>query len=532
MRYNNEQLCRRFEKIKSDRAVIESHWQDLAKFFLPERTATLIQSVPGQKFDSTVYDSTGFHALQVAAAGLHGYLTNPTDRWFSLGVPGQDSGEAQEWLHYVEEDIFDTLNRSTFSEQVHEAYLDLFCFGTTAFYEQEIPGGEVSFHTRPMSEIFIVEGEDGQVDTVFRSFEMTARQAYQRWGKECGDSAMRHMTANKPDETVEYLHVVLPREEREYGKKDKYNMPIASVWLDYKTKKVVSEGGYEDMPFFTPRYSKTSGNVYGYSSCMVGLSDMKMLNAMVKTSIKAAQKLVDPPVILPNDGFMLPFKTTPGAVNFKNVGLNESFEVLQIPHQLPVGLEMEERRRQMIQGIMFTDLFLMLAQLKDKQMTAREVTERVNERMIVLSPVLGRIMREMLKPVIMRTFNIRYRNGRIPPPPAEIEGLESTIEFISPLAMAQKMAKSNQINELMGTLLSMAQGLPGLVKLIDEIKVGRELAKVYNQSNLLRSDDELQEIAQKEAEMMQMQQGLEMAKQGADVAKGLAEVEKMTNESR
>lgn len=524
---DTKKLCTRFNKIKSTRAPIESHWQDLSKYFLPTRYGTLVKQVPGQKFDTDIYDTTGMHSLQIAASGIHGYLTNPSDRWFALNVEGDTDGEGDAWLHTVEERMFQAINKSNFNEQIHELYLDLICFGTGAFYVQESdsPDYDALFYTRPISEIFISESEEKVVDTVFRLTELTARQARQRWGKDAGETVQHLLDANKPDDMVEFLHVVMPREEREQGKKDKLNMPFASIWIDYKKKNKISEGGYREFPFMVPRYSKTAGHDYGYSPCMISLPEQKMLSKMSETTLKAAQKLVDPPIVLPDDGYLLPLDTTPGAVNFKNPSLQGEMDVLQIPHQLPIGLEMEENRRQMIRTQLFTDLFLMLSSLRDKQMTATEVNERVSERLIVLAPVLGRLSKELLKPTLERLFNIMLRNNRVPKPPASLQGRGTEIEFISPLAQAQKSAKVGTIQQMLMTIMNAAQALPDILDMVDIDKVGEEMGKVYNLQHLLRSDAEVRKIREQRQQQMQQAQMMESAERMAKTGKDVAEAE-------
>jgi len=519
-------LCKRFKKISSDRAVIESHWQDISRHFLPERYSTLVKQVPGQQFDTNMYDTTGMHALQIMASGIHGYLTNPSDRWFMLSVGEGYGAETDKWLNRVSQLIFDTLNQSNFSEQIHEAYLDLVSFGTASFYVQEGTGEEdVVYYARPIAEIYLLENSSGQVDTVFRKVEMTARQAKQRFGDNPGETASKALKANKPEEDIEYLHVVLPREERDTKKKDSSNMPFASVWIDHKTSEQVSEGGYREFPFMIPRYSKTTGHAYGYSPCMLALPEVRMCQEMSKTLLKAAQKLVDPPIVLPDDGYLLPFDTTPGAVNFKNASVQSDLDVLQLPHQLPIGDDMLNQRRKQIRDLLFTDLFLMLAALRDKQMTAKEVAERVSERMIILAPVLGRLTRELLKPVIERTLSILFRAGKIPEPPAELQGQETQVEFISPLAQAQKSAKVGSINEMMMIVSQMAAAIPEVIDTINGEEVVREIGAVYNLQHLLRSDKEVEEIQQMRKEAQQRQMMLEQGLEASRIGKNAAESE-------
>ena len=82
-------------------------------------------------------------------------------------------------------------------------------------------------------------------------------------------------------------------------------------------------------------------------------------------------------------------------------------------------------------------------------MTAAEVAERRQEKMLLLGPVLQRLKTELLDPLIERTYYILLRQGEIPPAPDYLNGLEMHVEYISTIAQAQRA----------GMLEPLAQGL-------------------------------------------------------------------------
>ena len=103
-------------------------------------------------------------------------------------------------------------------------------------------------------------------------------------------------------------------------KRTRQNMPIASVYVLCKDEIILEESGYEEMPVLAPRWSKASGEVYGRGPGMATLPDVKMLQQMSKTIIKAAQKVVDPPLQLEDDSVILPVRTIPGGLNYRRAG--------------------------------------------------------------------------------------------------------------------------------------------------------------------------------------------------------------------
>ena len=186
-------------------------------------------------------------------------------------------------------------------------------------------------------------------------------------------------------------------------------MPFESVYLEYKNGNELSVSGFKEFPFVVPRYLKASHEIYGRSPAMTALPDVKMLNEMSKTTIKAAQKQVDPPLLVPDDGFLLPVRTVPGGLNFYRSGTRDRIEPLNIGANNPLGLNMEEQRRDAIRAVFYVNQLMMQ---QGPQMTATEVIQRNEEKMRLLGPVLGRLQSELLKPLIDRVFNILLRNNQ------------------------------------------------------------------------------------------------------------------------
>lgn len=529
MNISVDNLIKRFDSIKSARSNWEDHWQDCADYCLPQKaTITNIRS-PGTKLKTDIYDTTAIQSAQIFAAGLHSYLTNPASRWFALEMKNKglmDISAVKDWLKVCEDIIFAHFNSSNFNQVIHEDYIEFGIFGTSCLYEEEDDEDGIAFFVRPISEIYLLENKKGRIDTIYRSFSFTARQAYQQWGKDSGQKVLDLIEAQKVEEKLNFLHIILPREERDTRKKDARNMPFSSIYIEPTTRKILSEGGYEEFPFFIGRCYKVSDSEYAYSPASMSLADIKMLNTMSRDILNAAQKTLNPPVILPHDGYLLPFNTSAGAINYKfSVSPDDKVETLQINREINLSLEMENQRRASIRSAFFGDLFLMLAGLPERDRTATEIAERVSERMLILGPILGRLMHEKLDPIINRTFNILMRNKRLPPPPDEVVGYEYKVEYISPLAKAQRAVETKSFNDLMMAVGAMAQMNPEVLDNIDMDKIVKRLAASTNTADVLRSDDHIKALRAQRAQAIQTQQAIEQFKTGSEGAKTVAEAE-------
>ena len=325
------------------------------------------------------------------------------------------------------------------------------------------------------------------------------------------------MEKKDPYQEIEIIHAVYPRADFNPNKKDKKNMPFESVYMEYKNKNELSVSGFKEFPFVVPRYLKASHEIYGRSPAMTALPDVKMLNEMSKTTIKAAQKQVDPPLLVPDDGFLLPVRTVPGGLNFYRSGTRDRIEPLNIGANNPLGLNMEEQRRDAIRAVFYVNQLMMQ---DGPQMTATEVIQRNEEKMRLLGPVLGRLQSELLKPLIDRVFNILLRNNQLPQAPEFLSGQDIEIEYVSPLAKAQKSTELQSIMraiEILGSLANVAPvfdyiNFDNLVKHLAEIVgVPQKLLKSQSQVTAERQQAQQQE-------QMQMQQVQQMAKAGGDIA--------------
>ena len=514
-------IMARFDRLKTGRQNWETHWQEVADFMQPRKADVTKTRSKGDKRTERIFDSSPLQAVELLAASLHGMLTNPSTPWFSLRYKDQgldQDDEAKLWLEGVTETMYTAFNRSNFQQEIFELYHDLITFGTAAMFIEEDQTDLLKFSTRHINEIYITENDKGRIDTVYRKFKITLRAAAQQFGTFLSEEAKTKVEKD-PFDDIEILHAVYPRIEFDPTKKDKENMEFESVYLEYKNGNELSVGGFVEFPFVVPRYLKASHEIYGRSPAMTALPDVKMLNEMSKTTIKAAQKQVDPPLLVPDDGFLLPVRTVPGGLNFYRSGTRDRIEPLNIGANNPLGLNMEEQRRNSIREVFYVNQ-LMLQQ--GPQMTATEVIQRNEEKMRLLGPVLGRLQSELLKPMIDRCFAILLRNNQFAQAPEFLSGQDIEIEYVSPLAKAQKSTELSSITraiEILGSLSNVAPvfdyiNFDALVKHVaDLVGVPQKVLKLQSQVNAER-----EQAAQQQEQMAQMQQLQQVAKAGGDIA--------------
>jgi hypothetical protein len=526
-------LVKRKGKLKAQRGTWETHWQDLSNYVLPNSADFSLRRSKGDKRTTLLYDSTGVHANEMLAAGLHGMLTNPASNWFSLRIKddSQNIGgdfEAKQWLEDTTNAVMAEISAPSvaFPSHIHEYYLSLCSIGTACMFVGEPATREgISFRSIHVDEIFIAENADGIIDTVFRGFKMTVRQIVQKWGEESLSPRIKRMYEKQEfEKEIDLLHCVYPREDVDRSKKAATMLPVASVYIDEKEHHVLAEGGFDEMPYMVSRWAKTVGEVFGRSPAMTALPDIKMLQEIMKTTIKAAQKIVDPPLLVPDDGVLGPIRTIPGGLNYYRASSGARIEPLLTGGNIGISYEMMTDLRERIRTTFFLD---QLQFQGAPRMTATEVIERTERTLRLLGPTLGRLQSEFLGPMIERIYGVLSRGGRLPEPPQSVAEQELRIEYVSPLARAQRQSETQGIMrtlEFIGPIAGMDPQAAQLIKGADTVRHIAELNGVPPM--LLKSNEELMEEAkaQQEAQaaqqqMMQGAQVMDMMQKGANVAK-------------
>jgi len=525
---NAAMLVDRFSTLKTTRSTWESHWQEIADYMLPRKADITTQRTRGDKRNEVIFDGTAIHALELLGSSLHGMLTNAASPWFTLAFRDSEltqDDEAQEWLDSVTADMYTAFNRSNFQQEVQELYQDLISFGTSAMFVSADDKNMVRFNTRHIKEIYIAENEKGQVDTVFRLFTISARAAVNLFGENNVGADILNKFKKDVYADVDLLHVVMPRDTYDESKEDAQNMPFKSCYVDPNDVHMISEGGFREFPYVVPRYLKASYEIYGRSPSMNALPDVKMLNKMSEVAIKAGQKQIDPPLMIPDDGFMLPIRTVPGGLNFYRSGSRDRIEPLNIGANNPITLNMIQDRQLAVQKTFYVDQLLTS---QGGNMTATEVLQRNEEKMRLLGPVLGRLQSELLQPLIERVYKILERQGVFKPAPEILAQQDVEIEYVSPLAKAQKSGDLNTVMrgvEIFGAISQFAPVLDyldtdGLAKYVQKV-LGLPAAVMKSDAQVQQLRNERQQQQQAQAEQEQQMQQAEAAGAAAPMVKAV-----------
>ncbi len=521
-----EAHIKRWKKWVGERANWDTYADDVATYVSP-RKSILTKDAPGTQNTQHIYDTTGQRAAQFCASGIYSY-TVQGHQWFSMRPRNRElakNDEVKRWFNHVTEILLGHIMSSSFPRAIYEGLQDFVSMPSMCIYLEEGGREVLNFQTFAFGSYVVANNSDGIVDTIYRSFKFTPRQAMQKWGEGKLHAKVVEMAKDerKCDEQLEFLHCVYPRAEYDAEKIDKLNMPFASEYIDVKNKHCVSEGGYEEFPYFVGRFNKNPEEVYGHSPGMDVLPEIRSVNKMKQTILVAGEKMVSPAWLIPDDGVTnFKFSSAPNRLNYwrANTVGGAKPEPIQIESNLPVGLELLQDERSMINNAFFLDLFNMLAQ-RDETMTATEVLQRVEEKLNQFAPTWANLQAEIFGPIINRAFGILARRGAFPPPPEELlQDASYDVTYLSKIALASEALKARSFFQFVEAITPIMQVNPEFASAFSDTvnasKTIRDLA--YNMGlpmDWTYSEAEAEERAQARAQAQQQAMALQNAETAA-----------------
>lgn len=536
-------LLARQRRLMSSRRPWESHWQELGELFLPRRADFTRKSAPGQKRTESQFDGVPVQAARGLAASLDGLLKPKTQRWFSLRATDPEINEVEEvglWLQEVEDRMYTAIYDpdARFLQRSNEVDLDLVVFGTgVLFIGERVGTGRLSFRSHHLRDVCVAENADGDIDTIFRQFTLSARQAAQRWGEESLGKATREaLRENKPDEPFDFLHVVTPRKDRDRTKRNRINLPFMSVFIDVKSEHRITEGGFHEFPYVVPRWDTATDEIYGRSPAMVALPDAHTLNQIGKTLLRAGHKVVDPPLLAPDDGVQSVPRTWPGGITYYDADLlartggRPPLFPLNTGANLPVGREMQNDVREQVWGAFFRNVLQL--PVAGPQMTATEIIERRAEFMRVIGPTFGRLEADYTGPMVERVFNVMKRAGMLPAPPDILAATSGVrFEYASPITKAQQQIEAASLQKTVQDLQAVISSDPTALQNFDSDRIVRDVAEANGlPRRWLKPTDQVAAVRDGQAQAAEAEsqtQGLERLVEGTSKAAGIPGVSQL-----
>lgn len=550
LRLDKKKYVAKVKALHEKREQFITRWKAIRDYQLPyigEFEDTDDETNAARRKDKHIYHSVAWEANQIFSAGVMSGLTPPARKWFRLAFSDQGLSN-QEGIGALLDQRVEIMNnvlaKSNFYNVIHSCYLEL-AFGQAplAIFPDTKYG--VHFKTFTVGTYMLEDGPDGAINTFVHKYRMTAQQLADKFGLENLPHNIRHELATSSGMAKKYkvIWMVEPNRMTVPDKLFSFYKPYLSLyWLEQSdADEWLYIGGFDEFPVPVARYLVTGSDTYGKGPGWFAEGDAKGLQLLEKDDITAVELGVKPPMLATADNALKGINLVPGGKTYSAQpdAVKPLFNVaLNLEHLQQKIVDLENR----IKRAYNADLFLMLNNMEDKTMTAREVLERTQEKLTQLGPVVQRLQFEFLSPIIERVYNILDRAGVFPQPEdrelAEfLANEEIKIEYISPLEQAQKISGITNIEQLMQFTGQLAQFDQAVLDKIDFIEVVNKYAEMIGTpDSIRRSDKEFEEIQaqkqqqqQQQEQMMQMQQMAQTAAPAAQAAKNIAEATREPN---
>lgn len=509
------------------RSVWENEWTELSPFFNPRRSffnSDYPTDEDGKPVSDQIYDTACYLDARTMRDGLVGYNVGPRIRWAKLvlTVPElMDLPFVKDWLEQCENALYKIWSSSNFYSASSEMILDAITIGT-ATMSVETTDRRMQFHysCRHPRETYISESE-GIVNCWYRRMWLRGSDMLKRYTEpQLGSTIYKQCQDKKTDRGFLIHNFLHPRGgdyQQSYG-------PTGRRWksvefMDAKegdSEAFLRETGFFQPPLMTWRYEKNAQEQYGRSPAMMAKWEAMRTNEVGRTMTEKVQLDVERPLNVP-DELRGTERIMPWGLNYYKAD-NRKIEPWDLGGSYPIGIDWLDRLEQRSHEHFHSDLFKMLSQA-ERQMTAREINERMGEKVALLSSPLTGQNSEMLAPMIKRDFHAAMRLGWLPRPPAALVkmNVDIDIEFIGPLAQAQQTYhQSHNLNAALGTINAYvsASGHAEAWDNIDGDVLTRRVAETEGvDQDIIREVTVRDKLRAERAKRQQQQQQLDQAKQ-------------------
>lgn len=537
---------RRLGRLRAERSDWMTYWYDLGLHTMPQLPRIFRSDrndANKYKFDSLL-DNCATRSVQTLSAGLMAGMTSQARPWFKLRTKRRELNDSLDVRRYFDE--VEILMRSVFNEsnvydRLPQIYEELGIFGTSATLLLSDFDTVIRMYPLNVGEYCLAQDWQGRIVTVYREFERTVGEVVKEFGYENCSAYVQDQYDNRElDNWVRLLHVVEPRsdQDRDLASPSRENMPWRSVYMEQsdQSRWILRESGFMKMRVLAPRWQVNGNDIYGRSPAMTALGDIMQLQHEQMRKAQAIDYQTLPPLQVPSSmkdrGLD---EQLPGGRSYYDPatiitndqvgpqgGIRTAFEV-QLEIQ-PLLLDIEDIRLR-IKKAFFEDLFLMLATRgTDGTMTATEVIERQEEKLLMIGPVLQKLSTELLEPLIEITYEQMGMAGILPPLPEELQGEDYEIEFVSILAQAQHQVGIAGIQQYMGDLLVVAERHPEVMDNVNIDEWARLLAEMRGvPGQMLVDKADVDMLREARAQAQAAQEQVAMAQQQASTVKDLSQ---------
>lgn len=536
------EIIRTQARLEADKSTYNAHCQEVARYVIPRLDEFFRDHITmGEKRTQYQYDSTPSLALERFSAIINSLVTPRGSYWHGILPEDEELIEDHDtmvWCEKVRNYLFRLRYGSgcNFAAQIHECYESMGAFGTGVLIVEERPGKWFRYKSSHIKEHHFLENGDGVIDENYRVYQLTARQAVEKFGEENLCRQIKTAYEKEPERKFKFIHCVKPNTDRKYGVVTASGMAYSSYHVDVTGKKLCAPvGGFRKFPFIDMRYHTSTGEIYGRSPAMTALAEIKMLHQMRKTDIKARHLAVDAPILASNEASVRKVSLKPNAISYGTLDMNgnQLIKPWVTGNSLNDSAQGIEESRRVINDIFLVNLFQIL--IETPEMTATEVLQRQQEKGDLLSPIGGRLESQTFNRLVEREIDGLANAGTFDedgplPMPKKLRdaGGAYSVGFTSPMARMRMAGEAAGAERTVQSLIPVSQVDPTVLDLIDY----EAYAHIMKRANgaperIFKSQEALEQIRRQREEQRQAEMVAMAAPAAAGAVKDIAQAQAM-----
>jgi hypothetical protein len=533
-------------ELKAERSSFEPDWRDIADHIAPRRLRLWSSDTNrGGRRNQKIIDNTPVLALRTMRAGMMSGITSPARPWFQLVSPDSELNEygpVKSYLDEVRNLMSARFQKSNLYQALPTLYGDMGAFGTGAILVSEDDQTTIRCTPFCVGEYYIANDDKLRVRVFLREFQFTVRQLVRRFGRFNADGKITdwsnfspaiktHWESNRHGTWIQVVHVVQENPEFNPNALHSRYKRFTDCYYESASRDapLLREGGFDEWPILAGRWEAASGDAYA-TDCpgITAIGDIKQLQHGERNSAQILDKINKPPMIAHTDMQGRKLSQLPGDVTYvdetKDAKFRPAYDVSGYRFDLHEQKLAQVRSR--IDRAFFADLFLLLSQSTDPRMTATEILERKEEKLLALGPMLENLNQDVLDPLVGRTFGIMDRRGELPPAPKELEGQALRVDYVSVMAQAQKAIARSGLQGFVGFITPLAQTSPEVLDKVDLDQLVDEAGDMYGvPAKIIVPDDQVQQKRQARAQQQQAAQQAQTAQTAASAAQTLSQTD-------
>lgn len=537
-----DDVLSRLASMSSRRSDYEWAWRQVAKVAAPDAgeftttgsgISTLTNLPPmanAARRSKDIYDNTAVWAVDRLASGIEALVIPQSEFWHGFDLVDFTTLVATDqeklWMEQLRNLAFKVRydSDSGWISATQTCLRRLVAFGNAFMMVEDGLDSKalIRYRPLPLPQCYAEENHYGVIDTFFWSFELTARQAVQKYAGKVSNKVKADADDPKRQDTMHrFVQAIMPRAE--YGRSSEgiQRSPVATVHVEVDSKLVVRESGYWDFPIIDFRWLPEPGQVYGEGPVMKCLADIQSLNMMAKNELIAGDQAVRPPLLVANAGVTNHPDTSPGGVTLGGI----SPDGKQLVQPMFTGQRLDfmtlvlEAKRNQVKESLYINLFALLVQ--NPQMSATEALIRANEKGELLGPAGSRIQMG-LSNCVERELGILQRRGLYDQnsafaPPRSMASRTIGPSMSGPLNRLRRTKEAEGIIRTLQVISPLAAIEPEIVDNFDGDDMSRQLVDIFGapQSSIRTKEA----VAQRRQARRQAQQAMQNAQIAGEAAK-------------